>query len=115
MLTLLFISFILTFPNIVLANGNTTREQIHLATQLFEAGRFSDAGTIIRTLREKPDPPNQIIFLSGALYYQEGDYNSAAAEFRQLLISDPSLLRPRLELARALYKARDYQVCQLSF
>ncbi|GGK56305.1 surface lipoprotein assembly modifier [Amphritea balenae] len=114
-LTLLFISFILTFPTIVMASGQTTREQLSLATQLFEAGRFSEAASIIRTIRKKPDPPNQIIFLSGALYYQEGDYNSAAAEFRQLLISDPSLLRPRLELARTLYKAKDYQAASYHF
>ncbi|WP_432474562.1 surface lipoprotein assembly modifier [Amphritea sp. HPY] len=115
MLTVLFISVILTCPTIVIASGQTTREQIGIATQLFETGRFSEAATIIRTLREKPEPPNQIIFLSGALYYQEGNYNSAAAEFRQLLISDPSLLRPRLELARALYKARDYQAASYHF
>jgi len=92
----------------------TPEDEIALATRLLETGRIEEAQTIVSRLRATPDPPLQVLFLSGALYSLTGHYREAAEEFRLMLARDPTLLRPRLELARALFMARQYKCGALS-
>ena len=66
-------------------------------------------------LRRADPPALQVLFLSGAIALARGKYEDAAAEFRLMLVRDPTLLRPRLELARALYLAGDYQTARYHF
>lgn len=98
------------------AQANTTQEEdIAQATRLFEARRFDEAQAIVSRLRAAPDPGLQVLFLSGALYVQRGRHAEAAEEFRLVLAKDPSLVRPRLELARALFMAGDYDAARYHF
>jgi tetratricopeptide (TPR) repeat protein len=85
------------------------------ATRLIDQGRFAEAEVIVARLRDVPDPPLQVLFLSGGLELLRGRYREAAEEFRLMLARDPSLVRPRLELARALFLAGDYQAARYHF
>jgi outer membrane protein len=93
----------------------TTDEDIATATALFASGRLDEAEALVTTLRQTEPPPLQVLFLSGAISLARGKYEDAAAEFRRMLVRDPTLLRPRLELARALYLAGDYQTARYHF
>jgi len=93
----------------------TTDEEIETATALFASGRLDEAQALVTTLRRIEPPPLQVLFLSGAISLARGKYDDAAAEFRRMLVRDPTLLRPRLELARALYLAGDYQTARYHF
>jgi tetratricopeptide (TPR) repeat protein len=90
-------------------------DEILEATRLIDQGRFVEAQAIVSRLRAMPDPPLQVLFLSGALELVRGRYHEAAEEFRRMLAVDPKLVRPRLELARALYLAGDYQGARYHF
>ena len=93
----------------------TPEEEIVQATRLFEIGRFDEAQAIVSRLRQSPDPQLQVLFLSGELYVLKQRYIEAAEEFRLMLARDPALVRPRLELARALYLAREYDAARYHF
>ena len=51
----------------------------------------------------------QLSFVLGMAYQSLENYNLAIKIFKGLLRSDPSLIRPRLELAKSLYKLQDYE------
>lgn len=93
----------------------TPEEEIAQATHLFEIGRFDEAQAIVSRLRQSPDPLLQVLFLSGELYVLKQRYIEAAEEFRLMLARDPALVRPRLELARALFLAREYDAARYHF
>jgi len=93
----------------------TSEEEIAEATRLLESGRIDEAQAIVSRLRASPTPPLQVLFLSGALYSIKGRYLDAAEEFRLMLARDPMLVRPRLELARALFMAREYNAARYNF
>ena len=90
-------------------------EQIAQATRLLETGRFAEAQAIVTTLRNAPEPDLQVLFLSGALHLLHGRFQEAAGEFRLMLARDPALVRPRLELARALFMAKQYEAARYHF
>jgi len=93
----------------------TPAEEIVEATQLLEGGHIDEAQAIVTRLRALPNPELQVLFLSGALYFLKGRYSDAAEEFRLMLARDPTLVRPRLELARALFMAREYNAARYHF
>jgi outer membrane protein len=57
----------------------------------------------------------QFIFSQGMNYSTNGEYSKAVKEFRTMLAIDSSLARPRLELALALYKSKDYDGAKYHF
>jgi outer membrane protein len=93
----------------------TLEEQIAEATRLLDSGHIDEAQAIVSGLRAAPNPGLQVLFLSGALYAMKGRYREAAEEFRLMLARDPTLVRPRLELARALFLAREYNAARYHF
>ena len=93
----------------------TPEEEIAQATRLFESGHFDEAQAIVSRLRQSPNPRLQVLFLSGALYFLQQRYIEAAEAFRLMLARDPTLIRPRLELARALFMAREYDAARYHF
>ncbi len=85
------------------------------AEALLAANRLDEAEALVAQLRAAPQPDLQTLFLSGMIHVARGRYTQAAEEFRLMLARDPTLLRPRLELARALYLAHDYQGARYHF
>lgn len=57
----------------------------------------------------------QLIFIYGMLLAELGRNREAADAFRKMLTRDPDLLRPRLELARVLMLAHDYDSARYHF
>ena len=109
----LILSFALCTPSV--RSELTPAEEIAEATRLLESGHIDEAQAIVLRLRALPNPELQILFLSGALYFLKGRYRDAAEEFRLMLARDPTLVRPRLELARALFMAREYNAARYHF
>lgn len=94
---------------------NLTIEQAtELATQLLEQGKLDPAERLIRPLRAA-EPSLQVLFLSGHLKLARGDVAGAIEEFREILRRDPRAVRVRLDLALALYRARDYPAALYHF
>jgi len=54
-------------------------------------------------------------FVEGMLLLQNKDYEKATTLFKEILIIDPNLLRPRLELAKSLYLSGNYKVSKYHF
>lgn len=61
------------------------------------------------------DSQLQKIFTQGMNAFNKGNYQLASQYFRKILKDNPNLLRPRLELARALYNNGDYRVAKYHF
>jgi outer membrane protein len=95
---------------------NLTIEQAtQLATELLEQGKLDAAERLIARLRAAPEPSLQVLFLSGHLKLARGDVAGAIEEFRRILALDPTAVRVRLDLALALYRARDYTAALYHF
>ncbi|SMN12114.1 hypothetical protein SPBRAN_323 [uncultured Candidatus Thioglobus sp.] len=57
----------------------------------------------------------QVQFEQGLSAFKKAQYPSAITHFRKMLKIDPSLLRPRLELARSLYRSGEYRSAKYHF
>lgn len=79
------------------------------AQQLWAAKDYPALTALLAPLLSEPAPPLEALFLSGMAASEQGDYATAATRFRAMLTRDPNLIRPRLELARALQLAGDRQ------
>ena len=64
--------------------------------------------------KARPEDP-QVLFLQAQLEFAEGHYQKAVAIYRRMLSRDPNLLRVRLELARALFAAQDFDAARYHF
>jgi outer membrane protein len=93
----------------------TVEQATQLATELLEQGRLDPAERLITRLRAAPEPTLQVLFLSGHLKLARGDVAGAIEEFRRILVRDPDAVRVRLDLALALYRARDYPAALYHF
>lgn len=82
---------------------------------LVETGQYEQARKQLALSRMQAVPHLEVLFLSGQIYAGTGDFHSAADEFRMMLARDATLVRPRLELAHALYMARDYEGASYHF
>jgi len=85
------------------------------AALLMEAGDFADARKLLLDLEKKKFNLSEVEFLLGMLDMQSKDYASAARRFHRILVSEPKAVRVRLELARALFAAGDYQNAEHQF
>jgi len=92
-----------------------SKEDIQRATTLFAQGQIDQAEALVARLRQEKPPDLQVVFLAGLIDIERGRYREAAEEFRRILTQDPRLLRPRLELARALYLAKEYEAARYNF
>jgi tetratricopeptide (TPR) repeat protein len=90
-------------------------EAIALATRLLVEGKTARAESVVRALEQHaPDDP-QVLFLAAQIDLQQAEYASAVRILRRLLSSNPEVVRVRLELARALFLARDYEAARYHF
>ena len=90
-------------------------QAVGLAAKWILQKEFGPARKMLAKLEEAYPTDPQVRFLEGQLAFAEGDYRRAVAIYRRMLSKDPSLLRVRLELARALFAARDYAAAQYHF
>ena len=90
-------------------------QAIGLAAKWILQKEFGPARKMLAGLEEAYPADPQVRFLEGQLAFAEGDYRRAVAIYRRMLSNDPGLLRVRLELARALFAARDYAAAQYHF
>ena len=90
-------------------------EAIGLATRWLVEGQLDQAEALLRQLEQALPGDYDTAFLSGQLALARKDYRAAAAIFRRLLTRDPTLLRVRLDLARALFLAGDYDAARYHF
>lgn len=84
--------------------------QQQLASKAYAALRATLAPLLLEA-----EPHLEALFLSGMAALQQADYPSAIAHFRAMLARDPSLVRPRLELALALQKAGERQAARYHY
>jgi tetratricopeptide (TPR) repeat protein len=86
-----------------------------LAAKWIVEKEFGAARQMLEGLaKANPEDP-QILFLQAQLEFAEGNYDKAIAVYRRMLSKDPNLLRVRLELARALFAARDFEAARYHF
>ncbi len=97
------------------ATDNNINMRIAEVQALFAAKNFSELKPLLASLRAEKPPQLEVLFISGMLASLEGDYATAANEFRAMLTRDPSLIRPRLELALALQKSGDSQAAKYHY
>lgn len=83
--------------------------RVNEASRLFAQQNYADLQPLIDSLRAAPEPHQEVLFISGMLHARAGRFDLAAREFRLMLARDPSLVRPRLELALALQQSGDRQ------
>lgn len=86
-----------------------------LARQFFAARRFADARSALTALEASGEWRHERLFLEGLIGIETGDYQQAIRCFRTILNDDPSQLRVRLELARALYLNGDNAAADFHF
>jgi tetratricopeptide (TPR) repeat protein len=86
-----------------------------LVAQWIVSREFVAARQMLAGLAKANPADPQLVFLQAQLEFAEGNYDRAAALYRRMLSSDPSLLRVRLELARTLFAARDYEAARYHF
>jgi outer membrane protein len=79
------------------------------AQKLLADKNYPALDAILAPLLDEREPPLEALFLSGMAARQQGEFDTAATRFRAMLTRDPSLIRPRLELARTLQLAGDRQ------
>jgi tetratricopeptide (TPR) repeat protein len=90
-------------------------QAVGLAAKWIVEKRFEPARQMLGALEKARPGDPQVLFLEGQLAFAEGDYGRAVTIYRRMLSKDPALLRVRLELARALFAARDYSAARYHF
>jgi tetratricopeptide (TPR) repeat protein len=85
------------------------RAALASAEKQYAARDYPALRATLAALLALPKPHLEALFLSGMTAMAEGNYATAATAFRAMLARDPSLVRPRLELALALQKLGDRQ------
>lgn len=107
--------------SIVMVNGtaelevNPAPEFLRQVASLVETGQYEQARRLLTLPRLQYRPHLEVLFLSGLIYARQGAYHSAADEFRLMLARDATLIRPRLELAYALFLSKDYEGANYHF
>ncbi|NWF35275.1 porin family protein [Mariprofundus sp. KV] len=93
----------------------TPEELAQVATQLLIERKLDMAALIVAELLKQPAPPMQALFVAGKLAELRSDWNSVILFYRAMLERDPSVLRIRLDLARALLMNGDTEAAQHHF
>jgi tetratricopeptide (TPR) repeat protein len=88
------------------ALGEDGSEGLEAVRRALLAGHWDQAGVILERLRGGVEvDPLEMLFLTGMLSTAQGRDEQAIEAFRRILNQRPDLVRVRLELARALFRA----------
>ena len=88
---------------------------IEAARNALAKGKVDDAEFLLEGIEAGEGDVDELDFLHGMIAMQRGDWQSAIARFRALLIRNPNLPRPRLELARAFFHAGEDNLARRHF
>src|SRR4051794_9099095 len=91
------------------AAGTSHMQTVETAKSLMLGGRRTEAMSLLEGLAEEQPASNDVAFLLGLLEIDGAKYRDAIGHFRSILVREPTALRVRLELARALYLSHDYE------
>jgi outer membrane protein len=98
------------------AGVRLSQEQaIAVATRWLMEGRLVEAGELLQALAAAFPREPQVTFLRAQHAMALKDYPRAVTLFRELLSGDPTLLRVRLDLARALFLQGNYDASRYHF
>jgi tetratricopeptide (TPR) repeat protein len=93
----------------------TPAQALELAGAALEQGQLDTASKLLELVRRAEPDNRQLLFLDGMLALAQGRLDDGIAALRALLNRDPTLLRVRLELARALFLRRDFDAARYNF
>ena len=93
----------------------SSQEAVALATRWLLEGRLDEADALLGQLAAALPADPQVQFLQAQSLLARGDYARAAGKLREQLSRDPTVVRVRLELARALFLAGDYGAARYHF
>ncbi|MGH7011557.1 MAG: surface lipoprotein assembly modifier, partial [Caulobacteraceae bacterium] len=82
---------------------------------LIETGRVDEARELLGKLAEAHPEDNEVQFLFGMTDIAEKDYDDAIRRFHRILVSQPEVVRVRLELGRAYFLKGDYGDAEREF
>lgn len=88
---------------------DTNAQILQAAKAQLQAHDYAALNATLAPLLAEAEPHLEALFLAGMGSQEREDYPSAIQYFRAMLVRDPSLVRPRLELARVLQLSGDGQ------
>ena len=111
--------FAVTIPTLAQPAANTAVQQqiseTDAAALLVQAGRLDDAKRVLAHVLEVSPTDNEALFLRGLIALAEKRYEDAIADFRLILVAEPTRERVRLEFARAFFLDGDYENAERNF
>ena len=92
-----------------------TETLIEAARAALTQGKVDDAALLLEGIEAGEGDVDELDFLQGMIAMQRGDWQAAIARFRAMLVRNPNLPRPRLELARAFFHAGEDNLARRHF
>ncbi|WP_151705217.1 surface lipoprotein assembly modifier [Nitrincola alkalilacustris] len=114
-LILLLLIAVVSTTSTATARADSLQAALAHADILFRASEHEAVIEFLQPYRQMAEPPLEVLFILGMSYMQQERHVLAADEFRLMLARDPSLLRPRLELALALQRNGDLQAARYHY
>lgn len=90
-------------------------QALGLAARWIVENRLEPARELLMRLELTNPRDPDVLFLRAQLEFAQGNFELAANIYRRLLSAKPDALRVRLELARALFAARDFPAARYHF